>query len=210
MAAQMHDATMDELDSMSSDERSKLIRDNIDGRFHSSSSEYEPDTFDYSSFTTPEKSNRSPVNESVQLRGVVLRQVPSPAPTLQPNLEQRLESPPKKESAMNQTDFQIPFVHQRSDQCSIMSIDSLLDSEWDPEDDIFVDDADDDSSQITPVATNAITSYEFLSEHMNFLHVQTQPRQVHVFFSYLPGTSEMQLGNLPSQNTKTIGAERRR
>jgi hypothetical protein len=206
--AQMHDLTMDDIDSMSSDERSKLLRDHVEDRFHCNSSDNEPDTFDSSSFTTPQKSNGTCEIESAQIPNAM--QLQSAAIPLQSNLGKKqvvtMESPPTTDSAANQTTVRIPFVRERSDQCSIMSIDSLLDSEWDPEDDIFVD--DDDSSQITPLATNAITSYDFLSEHMNFLHVQTQPRPVQVFFSYVPEMSEL-LGKT-SQNSRTIGAEKRR
>jgi len=64
------------------------------------------------------------------------------------------------------------FVRRRtkdSFQGSLESIDSLVESYWDPEE---------DASLATPVATNIIQSLDFLEEHVDFLTVQTQPRSV--------------------------------
>ena len=67
-----------------------------------------------------------------------------------------------------------PFLRRRtkdSFQGSLESIDSLIESYWDPED---------DASLATPVATNTVQSVDFLEEHVDFLKVQTQPRSVEV------------------------------
>jgi hypothetical protein len=66
---------------------------------------------------------------------------------------------------------------QDSFQGSLESIDSLVESYWDPED---------DASHVTPVATNLARSSEFFYEHVRFLRVQTQPRQVEVVWSTPP------------------------
>lgn len=66
---------------------------------------------------------------------------------------------------------------QESFQGSLESIDSLVESYWDPED---------DASHITPVATNLARSSDFFYEHVRFLRVQTQPRQVEVVWNTPP------------------------
>lgn len=67
-----------------------------------------------------------------------------------------------------------PFMRRRtkdSFQGSLESIDSLIESYWDPEG---------DASLATPVATNFVQGFDFLEEHVDFLKVQTQPRSVEV------------------------------
>ena len=67
-----------------------------------------------------------------------------------------------------------PFLRRRtkdSFQGSLESIDSLIESYWDPEE---------DASLATPVATNIVQTMDFLEEHVDFLKVQTQPRSVEV------------------------------
>jgi hypothetical protein len=54
-------------------------------------------------------------------------------------------------------------------QDSLESMDSVKDSQWDPEDEI---------SQATELATNVRRQDEFLYEHLNFLNVQTQPQEI--------------------------------
>jgi hypothetical protein len=58
-------------------------------------------------------------------------------------------------------------------QGSLESIDSLMESCWDPED---------DASLATPVVTNVARSIDFY-EHVDFLRVQTQPRKVEVVWA---------------------------
>jgi hypothetical protein len=58
-------------------------------------------------------------------------------------------------------------------QSSIESIDSLLESCWDPED---------DSSQCTEVVSNSRVQPDFFIEHLDFLSIQTQPRQVQLVY----------------------------
>jgi hypothetical protein len=61
-------------------------------------------------------------------------------------------------------------------QDSIESMDSLVESYWDP---------DDETSQATAVASNTGQygqQADFLLEHLNFLSVQTQPREVEVVY----------------------------
>ena len=53
-------------------------------------------------------------------------------------------------------------------QGSLESMDSLVESYWDP---------DDDMSQTTTVISNTISPLDFFSQHLTFL-TQTQPRQV--------------------------------
>jgi hypothetical protein len=77
----------------------------------------------------------------------------------------------------------LPFVRHRSNdsfQGSLESLDSLVESYWDPED---------DGSMSTPVATNmasAARSMEFFAEHVHFLRVQTKPRKVEIVWSSPP------------------------
>lgn len=69
------------------------------------------------------------------------------------------------------------FVRNRtvdSFQGSLESIDSLVESYWDPED---------DTSQATAVASNTISPMDFFVEHLGFLSVQTQPRQVEIVYN---------------------------
>lgn len=63
-------------------------------------------------------------------------------------------------------------------QGSLESIDSLAESYWDPE--------DDDISQVVGNASATERSDDFFYEHMHFLKVQTQPRQVEVVWSTPP------------------------
>ena len=59
-------------------------------------------------------------------------------------------------------------------QDSIESMDSLVESYWDPED---------ETSQATAIASNALHYGDgFLLEHLNFLSVQTQPREVEAVY----------------------------
>jgi hypothetical protein len=58
-------------------------------------------------------------------------------------------------------------------QGSLESIDSLLESCWDPED---------DASLATPIVTNVARPIDFY-EHVHFLRVQTQPRKVEVVWA---------------------------
>jgi hypothetical protein len=70
-----------------------------------------------------------------------------------------------------------PFVRNRtvdSFQGSLESIDSLVESYWDPED---------ETSQATAVASNTIHPTDFFVEHLGFLSVQTQPRQVEIVYN---------------------------
>jgi hypothetical protein len=59
-------------------------------------------------------------------------------------------------------------------QGSLESIDSLIESYWDP---------DDVESTVTPVTGNVANFVDFFSEHVHFLRVQTQPRQVEVVWA---------------------------
>lgn len=70
--------------------------------------------------------------------------------------------------------FADPFFRRRtkdSFQGSLESIDSLIESYWDP--------GEEDGSLATPVAANTA---HILEEHVDFLKVQTQPRSVEVVF----------------------------
>ena len=58
-------------------------------------------------------------------------------------------------------------------QGSIESLDSLVESCWDPED---------DSSQCTQVTSNPKNHVDFFVQHLGFLCIQTQPRQVQVVY----------------------------
>jgi hypothetical protein len=79
------------------------------------------------------------------------------------------QPPPANKLVRNRT--------QESFQGSLESMDSLAESYWDPED---------DASHMTPVATNLARSSDFFLEHVRFLKVQTQPRQVEVVWSTPP------------------------
>lgn len=61
-----------------------------------------------------------------------------------------------------------------------MSLDSLVESCWDPDDD------EEDESYDTPIVNNAtgirLKRDDFLSEHVKFLKMQTQPREVEVVY----------------------------
>jgi hypothetical protein len=63
-------------------------------------------------------------------------------------------------------------------QDSVESMDSLAESYWDPED---------ETSQATAVASNTGQGEhhqtDFLVEHLNFLSVQTQPREVELVYN---------------------------
>lgn len=59
-------------------------------------------------------------------------------------------------------------------QDSIESMDSIMDSYWDP---------DEETSQATELATNVQRHDEFLLEHLNFLSVQTQPQEVELMYN---------------------------
>jgi hypothetical protein len=70
-----------------------------------------------------------------------------------------------------------PFVRSRtadSFQGSLESVDSLVESYWDPED---------ETSQTTAVASNTVSPMDFFVEHLGFLSVQTQPRQVEIVYN---------------------------
>jgi hypothetical protein len=79
------------------------------------------------------------------------------------------QPPPETQFVRNRT--------QESFQGSLESMDSLAESYWDP---------DDDASHMTPAAANLARSSEFFFEHVRFLRVQTQPRQVEVVWSTPP------------------------
>lgn len=67
-----------------------------------------------------------------------------------------------------------PFTRRRtkdSFQGSLESIDSLVESYWDPEEDV---------SLTTPIRSNMIQSMDVPEEHVDFLLVRTQPRSVEV------------------------------
>ena len=71
---------------------------------------------------------------------------------------------------------QLRFARSRtkdSFQGSLESIDSLIESCWDPED---------DASLATPIVTNVARPIDFY-EHVDFLRVQTQPRKVEVVWA---------------------------
>ena len=77
-----------------------------------------------------------------------------------------------KQTSLNLID---PFVRHRtkdSFQGSLESIDSLVQSYWDP---------DEDGSLVT---TNGVQTLDFVEEHVDFLKVQTQPRSVEVVWGY--------------------------
>ena len=57
---------------------------------------------------------------------------------------------------------------------SLESMDSLIESYWDP---------DDDESQVTPIVTNALQTQAFLNEHVRFLREKTQLRSVRVVWN---------------------------
>lgn len=59
-------------------------------------------------------------------------------------------------------------------QASLESIDSLAESYWDP---------DDENSFMTPVVNNSSHQSAFFDEHVRFLKVQTQPREVEVVWT---------------------------
>ena len=99
-----------------------------------------------------------------------------------PNVGKLPPLPPRKAPPTMSTPFARPpslsvpdpFLRRRtkdSFQGSLESIDSLIESYWDPEE---------DGSLATPVATNIVQTMDFLEEHVDFLKVQTQPRSVEV------------------------------
>jgi len=60
---------------------------------------------------------------------------------------------------------------------SLESLDSLVESQWDPED---------DASNITPLVKNTQKSTDvFFAEHVQFLQIQTQPRKVEEVYNKL-------------------------
>lgn len=72
-----------------------------------------------------------------------------------------------------------PAVRRSFSSGSLESMDSLVESYWDPG-----DVEEDSSSQITPVATNGhLYAPDFFTEHVHFLRVQTRPRKVEVVWS---------------------------
>lgn len=84
----------------------------------------------------------------------------------------------------------VPF--QRSDsrsiadsiQGSLESMDSLVESYWDPEDEL---------SQVTPLVSNfgrPPKSNDFFTEHVDFLRVQTRPQQVEVVWTGTPSSKK--------------------
>ena len=75
------------------------------------------------------------------------------------------------------------FVRSRtadSFQGSLESMDSLVESYWDPDDDECTE------SQVTPIATNRIHTLDFLNEHVEFMTDKTQARQVEVVWGSSP------------------------
>jgi hypothetical protein len=105
-------------------------------------------------------------------------EVPSPRPVDKPPLPEFLprQSIPK---TLPFPSKYLPVALGRrrtkdSFQGSLESIDSLVESYWDPEE---------DSSLATPIATNRVESMDFLDEHVHFLRVQTQPRSVEVVWA---------------------------
>ena len=102
------------------------------------------------------------------LRGPVAQKLP---PLPRRKVPSTVQTPFVRQSSLSVPD---PFLRRRtkdSFQGSLESIDSLIESYWDPEE---------DSSFATPVATNIVQSIDFLEEHVDFLKVQTQPRAVEV------------------------------
>lgn len=61
---------------------------------------------------------------------------------------------------------------------SLESMDSLVESYWDPD-----GDDDDDESHVIPIATNALKMQDFLNEHVDFLREKTQLRSVQVVWN---------------------------
>ena len=59
-------------------------------------------------------------------------------------------------------------------QGSLESMDSLVESYWDPED---------ETSQATAMISNAFQSKDFFVEHVGFLSVQAQPREVELIYN---------------------------
>ena len=74
----------------------------------------------------------------------------------------------------------VPFVRRSFSSGSLESMDSLVESYWDPD-----DVEDDTSSQVTPIATNGYfaAAPDFFAEHVHFLRVQTRPHKVEVVWS---------------------------
>ena len=63
-------------------------------------------------------------------------------------------------------------------QGSLESMDSLVESYWDPED---------DETQLTPIATNTVEQkIDFFEEHIDFMRVKTQARKVQVVWASPP------------------------
>ena len=56
---------------------------------------------------------------------------------------------------------------------SLESMDSLVGSNWDPED---------ETSEVTTIASNTHQPIDFFVEHLTFLSVQTQPREVELVY----------------------------
>ena len=127
-----------------------------------------------------------PPEEAFKARPILLQAVavvsPTPLPPRAPVLEKLPPLVPKKipflpvplTKQSSLSSMPDPFVRRRtkdSFQGSLESIDSLIDSYWDP---------DENASLATPVAANIAQSLDFLEEHVDFLKVQTQPRSVEV------------------------------
>lgn len=94
----------------------------------------------------------------------------------------RLGSKPKIMPLLSPEHVAPPFAHMSpavmktvrttdSHSGSLESMDSLVSSQWDPED---------DASTMTPLVTNIMnpTNDTFFVEHVRFLQIQTQPRKV--------------------------------
>jgi hypothetical protein len=125
----------------------------------------QPDSHDTSSLS-------SPANATVTVMPLIHPQHHQhyPHPTL-PVLSPRL--------LMARTHVHVPELLRRdrtkdSFQGSLESIDSLIESYWDP---------DDVESTITPITGNVAHPVDFFTEHVHFLRIQTQPRQVEVVWT---------------------------
>lgn len=96
------------------------------------------------------------------------------------NVQQPECAPTRNREKMHRKEEKIPpqYPFERSTtmdsfQGSIESIDSLVESYWDPED---------ETSQVTALISNTGGHPDFLTEHLSFLSAQTQPREVEVVY----------------------------
>lgn len=93
-----------------------------------------------------------------------------------PMMEQAITATHHGSVPQNCTSY--PLTRNRtidSFQDSIMSMDSLVESYWDP-------DLDDEMSQTATVLICNKAQDDFLKAHINFLSIQTQPREVEIVY----------------------------